>query len=128
MPRVRWAAAGADLIYEVATSSKVRKPLAQHAKELLDRDSIRKNASPALAIALELRKTKGCKDFKALLPRVQKQADSRALHTLSHLKSHRGCGFLGLGDCYSCLRRGSDLSDAIKAAESRPGPFSESGD
>jgi serine/threonine-protein kinase len=117
--------AGVDIIYDVATSSKVRKPLSQHAKELLDRESVRAKASPALKIALELRKTKKCSELKELLPRVQKEGDRRSLAKLKHLKSHRGCGFLGLGDCYSCLRRGSELSDAIDAVDARPGPFGD---
>ena len=114
---------GVDIIYDVATSSKVRKPLSQHAKELLDRESVRAKASPALKIALELRKTKKCSELKELLPRVQKEGDRRSLAKLKRLKSHRGCGFLGLGDCYSCLRRGKELSDAIDAVDARPGPF-----
>ncbi len=115
--------AGVDIIYEVATSSRVRRPLAQHAKELLERDAVKSKASDALKVALELRKTHKCKDVKELLSRVQKEGDRRCLGKLKRLKSHRGCGFLGLGDCYGCLRKGSELSDATKAVEGRPGPF-----
>ncbi len=117
--------AGADIIYDVAMSGKVRKPLAEHAKELLDRDSVKAKASPALRVALDLRNTKKCTELKELLPRVKKEGDRRSLAKLKRLKSHRGCGFLGLGDCYSCLRRGSDLSDAVEAVEGRPGPFGD---
>jgi len=34
---------------------------------------------------------------------------------LNRLTDRKGCGFLGLGDCFGCLRRGKDLSNAQKA-------------
>jgi len=35
---------------------------------------------------------------------------------------HRGCGFLGLADCYGCLRAGKDLANTADNVASRPAP------
>ena len=36
--------------------------------------------------------------------------------------SHSRGGFLGLADCYPCLRRDAPVAEAIEAAQSRKGP------
>jgi hypothetical protein len=38
------------------------------------------------------------------------------------LNGSRGCGFLGVQDCYPCLRSGSELKDAIEAASKHEAP------
>ena len=50
------------------------------------------------------------------------RGDDRSSRPLTALASRKGCGFLGLGDCFSCLRRGTDLADAQKAAQQRKSP------
>jgi hypothetical protein len=118
-------ATGADLAFDVWSSTKSSKDDAdvnKAAKNYIDGNAIRSKATPALLIALDLNKAKTCGDFKDLLPRVEKDADSRSSPKLKKLSERRGCGIFGWGDCYGCLRTGSDLSDAAKAAESRPGP------
>jgi len=120
-------AGGADLLYEVYdTSRTTNTALSKQAKALLDSEPVAAQQSPALKVALELPKAKaeGCAAVKKLLPRVQEHADSRALPTLSRLSERRGCGFLGLRDCFACLRgeKGKDLAAAQKAATERPAP------
>jgi eukaryotic-like serine/threonine-protein kinase len=120
-------AGGADLLYDLFDSSRTTNPpLSKQARALLDSDSVVAQQSPALKVALELpkAKTEGCAAVKKLLPRVQEHGDARALPTLSRLSERRGCGFLGLRDCFACLRseKGKDLAAAQKAAAERPGP------
>jgi hypothetical protein len=38
------------------------------------------------------------------------------------MADRRGCGFLGLRDCFSCLRAGKDFANAQKAVAERPVP------
>ncbi len=116
---------GADMVYEFYTETKGERgkaELRKLAKELIEKDSFRKAASPSLAIALDLSDAKGCSAYKELMPRAAKYADERSLSTLKRLGARRGCGFLGLSDCYSCLRRGSELKDATERAKATPGP------
>jgi hypothetical protein len=55
------------------------------------------------------------------VPRAKEHGDSRVLGTLRSLNVPRGCGFLGLGDCWSCMRRDNALGAAIAAIEDRTG-------
>jgi serine/threonine-protein kinase len=118
-------ATGADLVYDVWSKTRASRDdqeIAKQAKQRVDTPAFRGKASPALAIALDLGKGKTCSNFKELLPRVQQSADARSVPKLRSLTVRRGCGFLSLGDCFGCLRTGTQLEDAIKAAESRPAP------
>jgi hypothetical protein len=117
--------AGADLLYDLFRSERANTSsatLVAKTKALVESDSVRAKASPALLITLDLQRAKSCKQYKDLLPRVSEHADDRALAHLRKLTQRRGCGFLGLGDCYECLRRGNALAEAIAAAESRKAP------
>jgi eukaryotic-like serine/threonine-protein kinase len=116
---------GADVVFDVwETHRKTpsKQALSKVAKQYLESDALRAKASPALLVTLDLWKASGCGAFKQLLPRVMESADERAVSKLKSLQSNRGCGFLGLGDCYSCLRGSKDLSQALKNAQSRPAP------
>jgi len=119
--------AGADLLYDVYDSNRTTNAaLSKQAKLLLDSDAVSRQQSPALRVALELTKakTEGCAAIKKLLPRVQESGDVRSLPLLSRLTDRRGCGFLGLRDCFACLRteKGKELAAAQKAAGERPAP------
>jgi eukaryotic-like serine/threonine-protein kinase len=116
---------GADLLYEVYDANRtVNAALSRRAKALLDSEAVQRGVSAALRIALELPKAKaeGCQAVKKLLPRVQESGDARAAPTLARLAERRGCGFLGLRDCFGCLRSSKDLANAQKAAGARPAP------
>jgi serine/threonine-protein kinase len=118
-------ASGADLLYDVYDSKRSSDPaLSKQAKALLDGEAVQQHASPALKVALELPKAKaeGCQAVKKLLPRVQESGDIRVAATLTRLADRRGCGFLGLRDCFPCLRAGKDLATAQKAVSERPAP------
>ena len=120
-------AGGADLLYELWDSNKTTNAaLSKQAKAALESEAVMKNASDALKVALELpkAKTEGCDAVKKLLPQVLENGDTRSVPTLTRLADRRGCGFLGLRDCFGCLRsaKGKDLADAKKAASERPAP------
>jgi serine/threonine-protein kinase len=118
-------ARGADFIYDVWDDKQpANATLSKQAKALLDSEAVQLHASAALKVALDLpkAKTEGCQAVKKLLPRVEESGDVRVVPQLTRFGDRRGCGFLGLGDCFACLRRGKELSNAQKAASTRPAP------
>jgi hypothetical protein len=68
---------------------------------------------------LDLKSAKRCEDKRELLDRAKDSGDARILTSLKAMKNSRGCGFMGMRDCYSCLRKDDALDDAIKAVEAR---------
>jgi serine/threonine-protein kinase len=120
-------ASGVDLLYDVWDSSRTvpsRAALTKQARAQLDDEAVRAKASPALRILLELGKAQkeGCNSVKRWLVRVASDGDARVVPALKRFDDRRGCGFLGLSDCYSCLRAGKDLSAAGTGAAARPAP------
>jgi hypothetical protein len=115
-------AGGADILFDVWASTNDKTDTTQLAKSLLDRDDVLAHASPSLRVALELRRATKCDDVKRLLPDAKEHADERATRRLTQLGSRHGCGFLGLADCFPCIRQNDDLSDASHAAAGRPAP------
>ena len=112
---------GGDLLFDVWSTTNSVSNATLLAKTLLDSKDVRKHASPALRVALELRDAKTCKQYKDLLLDAKVYGDERAVRPLKPLLNTRGCGFLGLGDCYRCLRR-DDVTQAIEASQRRAAP------
>ena len=115
-------AGGTDILFDIWASTSEKTGTTQLAKSLLDKADVREHASTALRTALELRHVTRCDEAKKLVARAKEEADERAFRPLNTLTSRRGCGFLGLADCFSCLRQGDDLSEALKAVQARKGP------
>jgi len=119
-------ARGADLIYEVSVDKTLgRSSTGERARGLLQEERVKQVMSPELAATQRLHtalKSPRCSELKQLLAELTSKFDRRAVPLLSRLNERRGCGFLGLGDCYSCLRGGGELKSAIEAAKSRPEP------
>ena len=118
---------GVDIVYDVWESSKAvpsRATLTKLARGYLDEDAVRAKASPALKVLLELGKAQkeGCASVKRWLARAASEGDARVVPVLKRFDDRRGCGFLGLGDCYSCLRAGKDLGSTADSAAARPAP------
>jgi eukaryotic-like serine/threonine-protein kinase len=113
---------GADLLFEAWSSTSERTPLTTAAKALLDTSKVQKHASAALRVALDLRSARSCGDYKKLLPAAKADGDERSLKPLQKLVRDKGCGFLDLSDCYPCLRGSADLSEALRAVQSRNAP------
>ncbi len=114
--------AGVDILYDVANSGKAKPAAIEQAKKLLDDPAVLAHASPSLKTALDLKSARGCAGYKKVLPGAAEHADERSYHMLLRLTVTRGCGFLGLGDCWSCLRGSGDLATALKRAKSTPAP------
>ena len=116
---------GADLVYDLWLSLRAdpaEKAGAGSVLSRLERAPLQAQLSPALKVALELGGAKSCAAFKKVLPEAAEHADARALAKLQPLTQRTGCGFLGLRDCYPCLRAGSQLSTALGRAKSEPAP------
>ena len=118
---------GADFLYDVYDDNRTSNAaLSKQAKALLDSDAVQAHQSEALKVALELPEAKkdSCGAVKKLMPRVQESGDARVSATLTRLADRRGCGFLGLRDCFACLRtaNGKDFAAAQKAVADRPAP------
>jgi hypothetical protein len=114
-----------DLIYEVWTATASRTTATDLARSLIYSKEVRAKASPALAVALDLRDAETCEQNRELLPRVSTDGDKRAFHLLNKLTRKYGCGSNKRQDCYACLRDGKDLDAAIKTVKARrePRPF-----
>ena len=109
---------GPDLLYELATSSAASKAAKSRAVTLTKRDDVRKLASPALRVALDLRDKSGC-ERASLFSEAEASGDKRSLVYLTPLNARKGCGFLGMNDCFSCLGGRADLNKAINAINKR---------
>jgi DNA-binding response OmpR family regulator len=112
----------ADIIYQIWIGTQERTAATHLAEELALTDAIRKKASPALAVALDLRKAESCEQNQALLPRALAEGDGRALRPLNRLIRRTGCGPNKRLDCYACLRKGKQLREVIRAVRKRRGP------
>ena len=115
----------ADLIYEVWTATASRTTATDLARSLIFSKEVRAKASPALAIALDLRDADSCEKDRGLMDRVSADGDRRTLHVLGKLTRKYGCGPNKRADCYACLRNGTDLDAVMKAVKARrePRPF-----
>lgn len=114
---------GPDLLYEVWTNRAMPTGSAELAHALLYSRDVRPGASPALAVALELRGAEGCEAVQAALPKTQSEGDARALPSLIKLTSRRGCGAKKRDDCYACLRsQTKQIIASTKAAKERRAP------
>jgi hypothetical protein len=113
---------GPDLLYEVWTGTTLRNDATELARQLLYSGDVRRQASPALSVALELRSAEKCEQFQAALPHALKDGDRRSLHLLVKLTAKRGCGPKKADDCYACLREGDELTATINAVKSRRPP------
>ncbi|MEO7032441.1 MAG: serine/threonine-protein kinase [Polyangiaceae bacterium] len=118
---------GCDVLYDVWESSKgipSRAALTKQARAYLDDDDVRAKASPALKVLLEVGKAQkeGCASVKRWLGRAAVEGDARIVPALKRFEDRRGCGFLGLGDCYGCLRSGKELGSTADSVAARPAP------
>ncbi len=112
--------AAPDLLFEIAnTDSPVPKPVKDRAQKLLDGAEMKKRASPALLVTLDLKAASPCAR-KAFFARATESGDARALPWLKPLVSTSGCKrFFSTYDCYACLGKRTELNAAIAAIEGK---------
>lgn len=120
-------ASGVDLLYDVWDTNRSvasKAALGKQARAYLDDDAVRAKASPGTKLLLELSKAQkeGCGSVKRWLARANTEGDARVVPLLKRFDDRRGCGFLGLGDCYGCLRAGKDLGNTAVSVAARPAP------
>jgi hypothetical protein len=112
----------ADLLYEAWTSTAERSETTELAQALLMSRDVRPKASPALAVALDLREAETCEANAKLLPRAIDVGDKRAFAPLSRLLRRNGCGPTKRDDCFACVREGDVLKRALTAVKLRREP------
>jgi hypothetical protein len=88
---------------------------------LLGKD-VRPKASPALAVALELREAETCEENLKLLAKATELGDKRSLAPIARLGRRTGCGPAKRDDCFACLREGDALKNALVAVKKRREP------
>lgn len=113
----------ADLLYKVWTGTRAKTPMTELARSLVHSKAVERRASPALAVALALRKEVSCKAMKRTVKRAIKVGDRRSLMPLAKLMKKRGCGAHKAHDCWSCLRHDDTLKRAVIAARGRRPPL-----
>jgi len=109
---------GPDLLFELSNAKGVAPRVRTKAAELTKSDGVKKLATPALRVAIDLRDRGGC-DRAALFAEAEKSGDSRSLSFLTPLQARKGCGLFRLSDCYACLGNRAGLSKAIEAIKKR---------
>jgi hypothetical protein len=112
----------ADLLYEMWTGTAEKSDSTELARALLLGHDVRPKASPALAVALELRQAESCEDHQKLIPKATELGDKRSLAPLAKLLRRSGCGPAKRDDCYACLREGDALMSAVVAVKKRREP------
>ena len=110
---------GADIAYDLVTTSNVRPWVQSRAETFLQSPSFEKVATASLRAIVKLRYSAGCAEKRALLGELKKSSDERALFELVPLQDKTGCGARKKDDCYPCLRTSNDLDDAISAVRNR---------
>lgn len=117
---------GADLIYDVWRDNLGRPNMTAvvaKAQRLVRHKDLSKQASRALAVALDLERAQFCGDFRDIIPRAVTDADERSLPRLKVLATKDGCGPSARDDCFVCLRKPDvPLDEALRRAEGRKAP------
>jgi hypothetical protein len=132
------AASAVHAAPKAAPQPSIPKELTDDVTILLDADTARERRAaadkilayepramvfPHVILIAEFESARSCKDRKQIIGKMRAARDVRDLPPLQRLARapRSGCGFLGLGDCYTCLR--GDLRSAISAIEgARPAP------
>lgn len=112
----------ADLVYEVWTGTAERSDATELARAILLGKDVRPKASPALAVAIDLREATTCEESLALLAKAVEHGDKRALAPINRLARRTGCGPNKKQDCYPCLRDGDMYKKAFNAVRVRREP------
>ncbi len=112
-------AKGADVIYELATTPKVKTEVKLRANRWLKSEQFQKQSSPALNILVALEQAETCKQRHALLVRAKNAGDARSLALLETYAKAYGCGPKGRDDCQPCMRTDDVLTSSITELKAR---------
>lgn len=111
---------GPELLFDLVIAPGTAKATRDRASTLLADPAVRRLASPALLVALDLRATSVC-GRKALLDRAREHGDGRSLALLRPMLVTTGCGMFKRTDCHPCLGSRNDVREAIAAIQQRQG-------
>jgi hypothetical protein len=78
-----------------------------------------KSVPPYILNIAQLEVARGCRELRAAITELEQAGDERTLEALRRVARRRttGCGFLGLRDCYGCVRPA--LARAIRSIAKR---------
>jgi len=107
---------GPDFLYELGNTKELPNKIQSRAQKSMTKSEVRERASETLRATLDLRQATSCEGKRATLTRIRDHGDARAVPFLKQLNPRKGCGIFKQSDCWSCLRRDSQLTDALRAA------------
>jgi eukaryotic-like serine/threonine-protein kinase len=112
--------AGVDVLYDIAyPAHSSPNPLESRARQALLSPDIRRRASAAALVAIDLQHATSCEAKRGLLTRARDSGDARASAILSAYTPTSGCGFLRARDCWPCLHRDGALREALTSIGAR---------
>lgn len=115
---------GADLLYELSIAKGTAPEMALLASQFLSSKSVRSNASPALALVLDLRDATECQARRLILEKAIEIGDKRLVRHIVPLTKKSGCGPKKADDCNPCLRDENQkiIRDALAKSQARKAP------
>jgi hypothetical protein len=111
-----FGARGVDILVDCASRTG---PTQDRCTQSLAKPEVRRHASPAALVLLDLRDAKDCDAKRAAAERAATQGDARAVAELKTLSKRYGCGRRGRYDCWPCLHKDGFLDDVIARIEAR---------
>jgi hypothetical protein len=113
----------ADLVYDVWVGNPGRTVATTLAEELVQTRALRDKASPALSVALDLRRAKTCDEVGPLIERAKQVGDRRAMHLIGRLTRRKACGLDSDAACVPCGNRfRKEITEAVIAVQGRKPP------
>jgi eukaryotic-like serine/threonine-protein kinase len=106
-------ARGADILYDLVVAEGTKAGTKARAERWVRGPELSKVASPALGVAVAIRKSKSCKEVREHLPRVKEVGDGRSLVYLEFFERK--------STHYACLTEGGLLEQAMNAVKARAG-------
>ncbi len=113
---------GADMLYDLSQSGKVAASLKAEVDKHLASPEVQKSFSPALRIAMDLKKAPDCASRVPLLPRAAQLGDERSVAVLMPLGTgaKRGCGKWKRSPCPAqCEAESTQYMDAVRTISLR---------
>lgn len=102
---------GANIVHDLAVFAPKGSAAQRRAESWLGSPAFDAAASPALKVAVAMRRARSCRQVRALLPEVKTDGDKTSLPYLKFFKDHLGA--------YACLKKDDLLADTTKAVSER---------
>jgi hypothetical protein len=109
---------GADVLYDLAVTDGIAKPLAKQARAWLGTRRFERDSSPQAAIAAALLLAPTCEVRKALTKRAENVGDERSAVLLRKFEAGGGCSTTESKPCNACLDEESTQA-ALRAITAR---------